>query len=378
MTLTSLRSIEQVEEPRTDERSPAVLAHEATVAFSEFSHAPNNEAGFPRDCLSALRAAGLWSLTVPQEYGGQGAGLTVAATVIRAVARNHAQAALILTTHYACTATFHEMGWPESVLRAILRQIIVDGALLNMLCVEAEPVAPGRDDMPAALARFAAEGWLLSGRKTLAVKAEALTWAIVSACTDETPQRAGYFLVPLSAAHVSIDATRNVLGMRVAGRYDMLMQNVLVPNHHALLSSPESCARRDPTQIWLTILLMAIYAGLTEVARDWIARLLDEPSPSNPNVPLATIPRLQSELEDMEERIVMNRRLLSSIAHDHDEGITISAQDATFVKHTVTENAITVVDHALKLLSGRGVARQSPLEHYFSEVLRGGRVRGPI
>jgi alkylation response protein AidB-like acyl-CoA dehydrogenase len=261
------------------------------------------------------------------------------------------------------------MGWPEPVLREVLRPVALEGALLGMPRIEAGPDISGFV-MSNTLAQLTTDGWCLSGRKSYAIGAAGLTFALVRACTDESPPRDGFFIVPLATPGVSIDPSRDGLGVQVIGSYDLVFNNVLIPPHHALLVAPASCSEAGSTQIWLAVLLGAIYAGTTEAARDWIARLLNEPAPSNPNILLSTIPRLQSELEEIEARMMMNRRLLASIAHDHDEGVTISAQDASFVKHTVTENAITTIDHALKLCGCRGISRHSQLESYFSDVLR--------
>jgi alkylation response protein AidB-like acyl-CoA dehydrogenase len=54
----------------------------------------------------------------------------------------------------------------------------------------------------------------------------------------------------------------------------------------------------------------------------------------------------------------------------------VTGAEAGLVKHLVTENAITVVEQALKLTGNPGLTRNNPLERHHRDVLCG-RVHTP-
>ena len=59
---------------------------------------------FPRRQIEALAEAGLLALTVPEEFGGGGAGLRAAADVVRAIGAACGSTAMVVTMHYSATA----------------------------------------------------------------------------------------------------------------------------------------------------------------------------------------------------------------------------------------------------------------------------------
>jgi isovaleryl-CoA dehydrogenase len=66
--------------------------------------------GFPRKQIDALAAAGVLALTVPAEFGGAGAGLREAASVVRELGAVCASTAMVVTMHYAATAALAAAG----------------------------------------------------------------------------------------------------------------------------------------------------------------------------------------------------------------------------------------------------------------------------
>jgi isovaleryl-CoA dehydrogenase len=66
--------------------------------------------GFPRKQITALAGAGLLALTVPAEFGGSGAGLREAASVVRELGAVCGSTAMVVTMHYAATAALAVAG----------------------------------------------------------------------------------------------------------------------------------------------------------------------------------------------------------------------------------------------------------------------------
>jgi isovaleryl-CoA dehydrogenase len=65
---------------------------------------------FPRAQVDALGAAGILALTVPEEYGGGGAGLRAAADVVRELGSVCGSTAMVVTMHYSAVAALTAAG----------------------------------------------------------------------------------------------------------------------------------------------------------------------------------------------------------------------------------------------------------------------------
>ena len=120
-----------------------------------------------------------------------------------------------------------------------------------------------------------------------------------------------------------------------------------------------------------TALLAAIYDGIARAATDWLTGWLQQRIPSGTGKPLATLPRIQEQTGQMESLLLVNSTLLERAAA---EGFTTVG--AGLAKNTITDNAITVVDLALRLSGNYGLTRRNPLERHYRNVLCG-RVHTP-
>ena len=263
-------------------------------------------------------------------------------------------------------------------MRKVIGDAVENGALINALRVEPELGTPIRGGLPATTARRTADGWSISGRKIYSTGAEGLSWAIVWARTDEAEPRVGGFLVPANASGLRIEKTWNPLGMRATGSHDVILEDVRIPFDHAadIRLPSEWDTRGEGQAAWFGTLPGALYTGVAEAARDWLVRFLKERVPTNLGQPLATVPRIQQAVGEIEELIAVNRRLISSAARDVDQGLPFTLSELGLIKVVTTENAIAAVEKALKLTGNHGISRNNPLERHHRDVLCG-RIHSP-
>lgn len=332
----------------------------------------------PVSNFAALHAEGLSGLTADPAYGGAGAGLVEAAEVIRALAVGEPSTALILFMQYLNLANLPHGRWDPALVREVLKNSVRTGGLINSLRVEAELGSPTRGGLPATLARRTATGWAISGRKIYSTGSSVLGWMIVWARTDEPEVRVGRFVVPASSPGIAIEPTWNALGMRASGSHDVVFDEVAIPAYYAAdVRRPEEWIGKEPMQaVWHGILLGAVYDGIAVSARDWVAGFLRERVPSGLGAPLASLPRVQEQMGRIEQLLQVNETLTQGLARDADEGRLPTTERAALAKLTVTENAITVVDIALRLSANHGIARANPLERHHRNVLCG-RIHTP-
>lgn len=341
--------------------------------------AAESDGVYPRAHLDRLRRAGLFGLTAPVRFGGQGRGLADTAEVIREIGKSDPSAALILIMHYATLACLHDTNWPIPVAEKVLRAGATEGALINALRVEPDLGTPMRGGLPATTAtRQPDGGWRLSGRKIYSTGSEGLSWGIVWARTDEDLPRVGQFLVPLGAKGVEILPVWDTLGLRSSSSHEVVFNQVALPEAYAVdLRAPDAWAsRNDGMSLWISLLISALYTGVAEAARDWIVGFLKSRVPANLGRPLSELPRQQEAVGAIEALLAVNLRLIRSAAAEVDAGLPLSATDTGILKHTTTENAISAVERALKLAGNHAISRRNPIERHFRDVLCG-RIHSP-
>lgn len=339
------------------------------------------QASFPHENFVELQREGLLALTVSREIGGAGADLAQAAEVVAAVARGCPATALVLVMHYLQARHLSQPAcpWPEGVRQHVLHTVVRDGALLNALRVEPELGTPARGGLPATIATRIDDGWQLSGHKLYGTGIEGLTWLLVWARTDETPPRTGYLLVPRHASGVRVLQTWDALGLRASASHDVIFEDVRVPASHAVdLRTPGEWAIRPDTELthWMVVLLGALYDAIARNARDWIVSFLQQRRPSSLGAPLATLPRAQEHIGEIEALLQSNRVQLQAAARDGVAGRSWTPAAAGLLKVTITRQAIEVVERALRLSGNHGIARANPLERYHRDILCG-RIHTP-
>jgi alkylation response protein AidB-like acyl-CoA dehydrogenase len=185
----------------------------------------------------------------------------------------------------------------------------------------------------------------------------------------------GNFLVPGDAPGITIEPTWDHLGMRASASHDVVLTDVVIPADDAIGLAPPGSdpVTRGGTQLaWMSGLLVSLYQGVAIAARDWLVRYLGERTPSNLGAPLASLPRFQTAVGEIEARLSTNRRLLRGLAADVDAGgdtALDAAAEAALVKVTATRNAIAAVESALALIGNPGLSYHHPLQRHYRDVL---------
>jgi alkylation response protein AidB-like acyl-CoA dehydrogenase len=347
--------------------------------FAERATLHDRAASFPFENFQELSEAGLLALPVPKALGGAGAGVREAARVVNAVGKADAATALVLAMHYIHHLVITRNGnWPAHLAQRVSRDAVNGLALINALRVEPDQGSPSRGGLPQTTAKRTAEGWRMTGRKIYSTGAPILKWYTVWAKTDEPDVRVGVFLVPAGLPGTEIVETWDHLGLRASGSHDVVFDDVLIPlDNEVDLRRPSEWGAPDVSQATIqAVLVGAVYDGVARAARDWLIDFLKTRTPSSLGAPLATLPRAQEIVGNIEAKLAVNARLLETFARDIDDGVTLTPVEANILKLTVTNNAVAVVEDALSLTSNHGLTRANPLERHYRDVLCG-RVHTP-
>lgn len=364
--------------PASAPAAAGIIERAAALAemFAQTAADHDRTAAFPLANFQALFEAGLLNLTLARARGGPEAGVELAARVVDRIARGEPSTALVLAMHYIYHAVPRLTGaWDGLAYERICADAKAGVALVNVMRVEPELGTPARGGLPATTATPVPGGWRLSGHKLYATGSPALRWFITWARTAGDDPRVGWFAIPRDAQGWRIEETWDHLGMRATGSHDLLLDDVFIPAEYALeLRSPKQWFPPDPVQMtWNNLVLAALYSGVARAARAWLVRYLHERVPSNLGAPLATLPRMQMAVGEIESLLLTNDRLIFGLAAEADAcGYAQEHAAATAIaKSVATGNAIRAVDIALGLVGNPGLSRHHDLERHHRDVLCG-------
>jgi alkylation response protein AidB-like acyl-CoA dehydrogenase len=377
MTIISWNYILELYMDAYDATAPGGLA-EVTRRLAATAARYDRSGEFPHDNFTYLREAGLVGLPAVRVLAGTSLPLPQAREIIAAVARGEPSTALVLVMTYMFTLqAAYNPNWHPRVRQIVLEDIAVNGALAKALRVEPELGTPVRGGLPRTTARRVAGGFRVSGRKLYSTGSPALSWMGVWGRTDDQEPLVGTFLVPADSPGIRIEPAWDHLGLRASGSHDVIFEDVSVPEDYAVDISPPAARATEymPELLaWMGVLIGAIYDAVARNARDWLVEFALTRTPANLGAPLSTLPRFQEAVGEIEALLHVNQVLLDRSSTLPFEAAT--AQDGTFLKYIVTNNAIKVTERALSLTGNPGLARANPLERHYRDALCG-RVHSP-
>ncbi|MEX0781816.1 MAG: acyl-CoA dehydrogenase family protein [Dehalococcoidia bacterium] len=349
-------------------------ADELGRSFAARAAEHDRDASFPFENFEALQDLGLMNLTVPERFGGHGAGLVAACRATEAIAKGEPSTALV----YAMHLIYHGVGarsphWSQPPYEQMARDSIARIAPINVMRVEPELGTPARGGLPSTTATPVDGGWSISGHKLYSTGCPILSYYLVWARTAGDDPSVGYFAVPADAPGIRIVETWDHLGMRATGSHDTVYEDVRIPADFALdVRKPADWMPPDPVQgSWNNLVLSALYHGIAIAARDWLAGYLHERMPANLGASLATLPRFQAAVGEMQALLWSSDRLIYGLAEqlDTERYLPALASQTSMAKFVATNNAVKVVDIALGLIGNPGLSRTNPLERYHRDVL---------
>ncbi|MER5182485.1 acyl-CoA dehydrogenase family protein [Streptomyces sp. NPDC002896] len=367
--------------PRTVRPAPALppprldRLPDVTRALAARAAEHDRDASFPTEGIALVHKAGLLTATVAPRYGGPGEGLADTVRILRALGAGDPAVALVTAmTLFVHAGEARTPSWPSAAYTEFLTEAASRPALVNALRVEPELGSPVRGGLPATTARRDGDHWVLTGRKIYSTGAVGLSRMLVYARTDEDPVRVGSFVVRGGSLGLSIEPTWDHVGLRASRSDDVLLDGVRVPLDEVVgLTEARTAApgaRQDVASgAWNALGLTALYLGVADAARDWLTGFLHERVPTGLGAPLATLPRFQTAVGEIESALTGAGVLVESLAARVDAGDQDALDQAGIAKVLGTRAAIGAVEQALQLTGNHGLTRANPLQRHYRDVL---------
>jgi alkylation response protein AidB-like acyl-CoA dehydrogenase len=345
------------------------LARDLARQFATRADEADRKGALPPEDVAALRQSGYLRMSVPKEYGGLGLPLRTCAEAQMELAKGSASSALVAGMHIHLMGNVSEnRPWPERMYERLAHEA-VSGGLFNSVASEPVLGSPSRGGAFATTARQTADGtWIVSGHKNWTTGGKYLTHLFVRVSVDTEP---GVVLVPADAAGIEWEETwGSSLSLRASDSHDVYFNDVVVPGENLL-----ECGKRErPPEGWFPTIMASVYLGAALAARDAAIRFALERVPTALGKPIATLPKIQAQIGDMDLALQLACDYLLNAAGDW----TSDPQTRRRVypriaaaKHFAVETANSVTEKALRLVGGSAITHALPLERHFRDVRAG-------
>lgn len=365
---------------RTD-RQRLFVERAAALAdqFAQRAPAHDQNGTFPFENYEDLRTSGYVRMTVPPEFGGEGATLTETLLAQERLARGDGATALSIGWHLAGIGKFAETRvWPAPLFEHLCGEVVAQGALFNSCASEVETGSPSRGGRPTTTARRSTDGWILGGRKAFATLAPVLGYALVTAAIEGESYN-GWFLAPMTTPGVTVVETWNAMGMRATGSHDLVLTDVHLPAD-ALAEpygpgAPSSGRAAMPGggAGW-NLHIPAVYLGIARAARDFALEYARTRTTTALAGPIAELPHVQARLGQIDLDLFAARSAVYTAAkawEEQPERRPALVPLLGAAKTIATHNALKIVDEAMRVVGIAGLSRALPLERYYRDVRAG-------
>lgn len=337
---------------------------------------PPDSRFLPTDEIERLqkraRAAGLWNLEAPAEFGGAGLGAFDLAIVTEQAAR-----------HTFCFPIVGNgvFGYPPpSVLYSGSKQQIEDYVIptieegwrsFNAITEQGSGSDPARSIRTTA--RRVGAKYVINGRKMWTTHADKARYGVVYARVDGASGREGIsaFVVDADMPGITI---RLVPVIRDLWTNEVSFDDVEVPADRLVGDEGQGFALAQKFlvkfRVHFAATAIAVGAESLRIATEWVK------GRESFGLPVAQRQGAQFALADAHVKLQTMRWLTWEAARKQDTGQNARIE-ASIAKLHATESGFQVVDSMMQLMGGMGLAKELPLEHWFRDLRVARVVEGP-
>jgi len=321
---------------------------------------------YPQDIFAAYRDVGLLGLSIPQEYGGSGAGFLALALAVEEVAKYCNSSALILLLSALSTQPINLGGSEEQKRQWLPRSAA--GEIRGAFCLT-EPNAGSDAAAIESRARRDGDDYVIDGEKVYISGGSVADYVCFFAKTNgDGTQAISAFVVPADSPGFSVARTDRKMGVIGVPTANIVLQDCRVSAANRL--GEEGRAFRT-VMLTLNTCRPVVGARGLGLAEGAIAYALDYARERKTfGKPLVEHQAIQMMLAEAAIQIEAARHLVYHAASMVDEG-KYDRQHAPYLsiaKTFATEMCIRVSSDAIQILGAQGYMKDHPLERHYRDA----------
>lgn len=344
------------------------LAGELAGEFAERAADVDREARFPHENIARLAETGYLAMPVPRDLDGGGADLATVCDAQRTLAGGCASTALAANMHLfglGAAAEAHAEGEEQALL---LLRMATSGVVIGGSFTDA---ATGLNVRASATpARRVEGGYRVNGRKAFCSLAPALHLFYGTAGLEDGTLL--LFAVPRDTPGLSFIDTWDTMAMRGTGSWDVVFDDVFVPELMAQEGAPwQTWDRRSESMFsWFAFTVASVYLGIAEAAARFTFDYVRDRKLTGMEHPLSRQPGMVFGAAEVDTLLAPARALLHEAIRRRQSDIA-APEDIVRVKYVVTNAAVAAVDRCFRMVGGSALYRRLPLERMFRDVRAG-------
>jgi alkylation response protein AidB-like acyl-CoA dehydrogenase len=322
---------------------------------------------YPEALIDKLRQMGVFSATVPEEYGGLGLDFATYTRIVEQLARGWMSLAGVVNTHVLVAYMIGAFGTEEQRRRFL--PVMAEGEQRGGLCIS--EASAGSDVQAITMtARRDGDNYLLNGSKLWVTNGVHAAIFAVLARTDlaaEPPYRGmSVFLVEKGTAGLSVGRTFDKLGYKGVDTAELIFDNVPVPAANLLGGKEGMGFKHAMSGLEVGRINVAARAiGVAQAAFEDAIRYAQQRVTFGQ--PIAQHQAIQLKLADMATKIEAARLLLQKAAQKKDRGERCDLE-AGMAKLFASEMCQEVTLDALRIFGGFGYTKEFNVERYYRDA----------
>jgi butyryl-CoA dehydrogenase len=320
---------------------------------------------FPAEEIKKIAGLGLFGLTIPENYGGSGRGLTDLCIAVEELARASAAVDNYLRVSLSLSIVpVMEYGTEAQKKKYLPPHTSGE----KMACFALTEAGAGSD--PAGIETTAARrkgGYIINGNKLFISIGDKAEIVVVFATVDKSLRQRGItaFVVDKDTPGFSVGKHEDKMGMHGLSSVELIFQDCFIPEENRLGQEGQGLRIALDALDVSRVTIGAEAVGISRAAYEAALNYAKERQQFGQ--PIAGFQAIQWMLADMATQIDAARLLTYRAAYLHDQGRPY-IKEAAMAKLFASEVSNFVTDKALQIHGGYGYTKDYPVERYFRDA----------
>lgn len=320
---------------------------------------------YPEDIFQVFAQAGLLGLTIPEKYGGSGAGFLALALAVEETAKHDNACSLILLLSALSTQPINLGGSEEQKQEWLARS--ATGAIKGAFCLTEPNTGSDAQNLESRAARDG-DDYVINGEKVYISGGNVANYVCYFAQTGQNGQGISAFIVPTDNPGFSVPRCDRKMGVIGVPTANIVLQDCRVP---AGLRIGEEGRGFKTAMLTLNTCRPVVGARGLGLAEGAIAYATDFARERKTfGEPLVNHQAIQFMMADAAIAIEASRHLVYYGATLVDQGKYDReyAPHLSIAKTFATETANKVASDAIQILGAQGYMKDHPLERHYRDA----------